>query len=122
MELKWGQGAKCIGGEIKVNSLERALELQKRGYLVTPDPSDPAIQAAFKDGAIQQFERHSRLGFVDEEGFYAEVAAPARPRRQARHAQDRRVPDARARHGASSGRATPRSTCSPSTARPAAPA
>ncbi len=73
MELKWGQGAKCIGGEIKVNSLDRALELQKRGYLVTPDPSDPAIKAAFKDGAIRQFERHSRLGFVDEEGFYAEV-------------------------------------------------
>ncbi len=73
MELKWGQGAKCIGGEIKVNTLERALELQKRGYLVTPDPSDPAVQAAFKDGAIRQFERHSRLGFVEEEAFYAEV-------------------------------------------------
>ncbi len=73
IELKWGQGAKCIGGEIKVNTLDRALELQKRGYLVTPDPSDPAIQAAFHDGAIRQFERHSRLGFVDEEGFYAEV-------------------------------------------------
>lgn len=73
MELKWGQGAKCIGGEIKVDSLERALELQSRGYLVTPDPSDPAIQAAFHATAIKQFERHSRLGFVDEEGFYAEV-------------------------------------------------
>jgi glutamate synthase domain-containing protein 2 len=38
IELKWGQGAKCIGGEIKVNTLERALELQKRGYIITPDP------------------------------------------------------------------------------------
>jgi glutamate synthase domain-containing protein 2 len=73
IELKWGQGAKCIGGEIKVNSLERALELQKRGYIVTPDPSDPISLAAFKDGAIKEFERHSRLGFIDEEGFYAEV-------------------------------------------------
>jgi len=73
LELKWGQGAKCIGGEIKVNSLERALELQKRGYIVTPDPSNPVIQAAFKDGALREFERHSRLGFVDEESFYAEV-------------------------------------------------
>jgi len=27
IELKWGQGAKCIGGEIKVDSLERAKEL-----------------------------------------------------------------------------------------------
>jgi glutamate synthase domain-containing protein 2 len=73
IELKWGQGAKCIGGEIKVNSIERALELQKRGYIVTPEPSNPINQAAFKDGAIKEFERHSRLGFIDEEGFYAEV-------------------------------------------------
>src|SRR5512136_2535105 len=73
IELKWGQGAKCIGGEIKVNSLERALELQKRGYIVTPDPSNPLSQAAFKDGSLKEFERHSRLGFIDEDGFYAEV-------------------------------------------------
>ncbi len=73
IELKWGQGAKCIGGEIKVNSLERALELQRRGYIITPDPSNPRSQAAFKGGAIKEFERHSRLGFIDEEDFYREV-------------------------------------------------
>ena len=73
MELKWGQGAKCIGGEIKVDSLERALELQKRGYIVTPDPSLETNQAAFKAGAIKEFERHSRLGFVDQDGFMKEV-------------------------------------------------
>ncbi|MFH1406741.1 MAG: FMN-binding glutamate synthase family protein [Candidatus Omnitrophota bacterium] len=73
IELKWGQGAKCIGGEIKVKSLESALELQKRGYIVTPDPSIHATQMAFKDGAIKEFERHSRLGFVSEESFLAEI-------------------------------------------------
>ncbi len=73
VELKWGQGAKCIGGEIQVDSLERALELQKRGYLVTPDPSVAAHQAAFKDGALKHFERHSRLGFIDQERFMKEV-------------------------------------------------
>jgi len=73
IELKWGQGAKCIGGEIKVNSLERALELQKRGYIITPDPSNPLSRAAFKGGSLKEFERHSRLGFIDEEGFYTEV-------------------------------------------------
>ncbi|MDR1422183.1 MAG: hypothetical protein LBI64_04885 [Coriobacteriales bacterium] len=73
VELKWGQGAKCIGGEIKVDTLERALELQGRGYIVTPDPSNEAIQAAFRDGSIKQFERHSRLGFIDEEDFYRSV-------------------------------------------------
>lgn len=73
IELKWGQGAKCIGGEIKVKSLDRAIELQKRGYIVTPDPSDPIVQSSYKDGAIKEFERHSRLGFVDEKSFYDEV-------------------------------------------------
>jgi glutamate synthase domain-containing protein 2 len=73
IELKWGQGAKCIGGEIKVKTLERALELKKRGYVVSPDPTLPEIQAAFKDGAIKEFERHSRLGFVTQEGFMAEI-------------------------------------------------
>jgi glutamate synthase domain-containing protein 2 len=73
IELKWGQGAKCIGGEIKVAQLERALELQKRGYIVTPDPSDPVVQASCKAGAIKEFERHSRLGFVTQDGFMKEV-------------------------------------------------
>jgi glutamate synthase domain-containing protein 2 len=73
IELKWGQGAKCIGGEIRVPSIERAVELKKRGYLVTPDPEDPAVRAAFKAGAIKEFERHSRLGFVSREGFLEEV-------------------------------------------------
>jgi len=73
IELKWGQGAKCIGGEIQVDSIERALELQRRGYLVTPDPSNAANQAAFRDGALKHFERHSRLGFVDHDGFMKEV-------------------------------------------------
>jgi glutamate synthase domain-containing protein 2 len=73
VELKWGQGAKCIGGEIKVNSLDRAIELKRRGYIVTPDPDVPAFQAAFKAGPLKQFERHSRLGFIDQEGFMNEV-------------------------------------------------
>jgi len=73
IELKWGQGAKCIGGEIKVPSLERALELKNRGYIVRPDPSRPEVQRAFKNSAIKEFERHSRLGFVTKEAFLNEV-------------------------------------------------
>lgn len=73
IELKWGQGAKSIGGEIKVNSLSRALELKERGYIVTPDPDDPANQASFRAGPLKQFERHSRLGFIDQEGFMNQV-------------------------------------------------
>lgn len=73
MELKWGQGAKDIGGEVKLPTLERALELKKRGYLVMPDPEDPVVQSAFKNGDFKEFERHSRLGMVEEDGFYQEV-------------------------------------------------
>ncbi|KPK63928.1 MAG: glutamate synthase [Planctomycetes bacterium SM23_32] len=73
IELKWGQGAKCIGGEIKVDTIERARELQSRGYLVTPDPALLHVEKAYRDGEITSFERHSRLGFVDPEGFVAEV-------------------------------------------------
>ncbi len=73
IELKWGQGAKSIGGEIKVHSLDDALELKNRGYIVTPDPALKSSQAAFEKGAVTAFERHSRMGFIDEESFFREV-------------------------------------------------
>jgi glutamate synthase domain-containing protein 2 len=73
IELKWGQGAKCIGGEIKVKEIERALELKSRGYNVFPDPERHDVQEAYRDGAIKDFERHSRLGFVSLELFMQEV-------------------------------------------------
>ena len=73
LELKWGQGAKCIGGEIRVKEIERARQLKERGYLVTPDPTQKDVEKAYKDGAIKEFERHSRLGFVTKEAFMDEV-------------------------------------------------
>jgi glutamate synthase domain-containing protein 2 len=73
IEPKWGQGAKDIGGEVKLPSLERALQLKSRGYIVLPDPEDPVIQEAFKKMDFKEFERHSRLGMVTEEGFHKEV-------------------------------------------------
>ncbi|MBW2100582.1 MAG: FMN-binding glutamate synthase family protein [Deltaproteobacteria bacterium] len=65
IELKWGQGAKDIGGEIQVTSLDYALFLKKRGYVVDPDPEKAEVQAAFKSGAIKAFARHSRLGYTN---------------------------------------------------------
>jgi glutamate synthase domain-containing protein 2 len=73
IEIKWGQGAKSIGGEVKLPTLERALQLKQRGYIVLPDPEDPWVQEAYKVGGIKEFERHSRLGMVDEEAFLKEV-------------------------------------------------
>jgi glutamate synthase domain-containing protein 2 len=74
IEIKWGQGAKDIGGEVKLPTLERALQLKRRGYIVIPDPENPFVQEAHKLGGIAEFERHSRLGMVDEESFLKEVA------------------------------------------------
>lgn len=62
IELKWGQGAKNIGGEIQVTSLDYATFLKERGYVVDPDPTQPEVQQAFASGAIKSFARHSRLG------------------------------------------------------------
>jgi len=73
IEPKWGQGAKDIGGEVKLPSLERALQLNDRGYIVFPPPHDPIYQQAYKAGAFKEFERHSRLGMVEEEAFIGEV-------------------------------------------------
>lgn len=62
LELKWGQGAKDIGGEIQVTSMEYARFLKDRGYVVDPDPYDPVVEASFNDGSLKSFARHSRLG------------------------------------------------------------
>jgi glutamate synthase domain-containing protein 2 len=68
-ELKWGQGAKDIGGEVKIKDLKRAQTLKSRGYVVLPDPTDERVIKAFEDGAFHEFERHSRIGMVEIEGF-----------------------------------------------------
>ncbi|MEM2961489.1 MAG: glutamate synthase-related protein [Candidatus Bathyarchaeia archaeon] len=73
IELKWGQGAKSIGGEIKVSDVGMAVKLKERGYMIIPDPEDPAVRRAYMKGSIREFERHSRLGFVDKASFLEEV-------------------------------------------------
>ncbi len=74
IERKWGQGAKAIGGEVRIASLERALMLKSRGYVLMPDPEKPEVQEAFKKGVFKTFERHSRVGFPEEEAFLKDIA------------------------------------------------
>jgi len=73
VELKWGQGAKNIGGEVKLKELKKAQLLKKRGYIVLPDPTDLDIIRAFEKGNFKEFERHSRVGMVTEEAFLKRV-------------------------------------------------
>jgi glutamate synthase domain-containing protein 2 len=73
VELKWGQGAKDIGGEVKISNLEKAQELYKRGYVVLPNPTDEKVIEAFNKGIFHEFERHSRVGMISEESFMQRV-------------------------------------------------
>jgi hypothetical protein len=73
VELKWGQGAKDIGGEVKLSTIEKARSMKQKGYIVLPDPDNPQTEEAFRIGGVREFERHSRLGMVTEEGFSQSV-------------------------------------------------
>jgi len=73
IERKWGQGAKAIGGEVRIKDLDKALLLKKRGYIVIPDPEDPVVQQAFKEGVFSTFERHSRVGIPKEKPFIEDI-------------------------------------------------
>jgi glutamate synthase domain-containing protein 2 len=73
VELKWGQGAKDIGGEVKITDLKKAQLLYERGYVVLPNPTDPTVIKAFEQGSFKEFERHSRVGMVTEESFAERV-------------------------------------------------
>ena len=73
IERKWGQGAKAIGGEVRLRDLDKALTLKKRGYIVFPDPEDKAVQEAFKDGVFKSFERHSRVGMPNQKAFVEDI-------------------------------------------------
>ncbi len=73
VELKWGQGAKNIGGEVKIKDLKKAQLLKERGYIVLPDPTDPTVISSFEKGNFKEFERHSRVGMVSEESFLERV-------------------------------------------------
>ncbi len=67
VEIKWGQGAKSIGGEVKITDIEKAKLLKQRGYIVIPDPDDPVTAESYKKGAIKGFERHTRIGTISND-------------------------------------------------------
>jgi len=74
VELKWGQGAKDIGGEVKISDIKKAQLLKSRGYIVIPDPEDPKVIEAYEKGTFKEFERHSRVGMVEQNEFLSRVS------------------------------------------------
>lgn len=61
VELKFGQAAKGIQGMGFVPKIEDALRFKALGYLVLPDPTDPAVAEAHAKGCAPRFEKIGKL-------------------------------------------------------------
>ena len=99
IELKWGQGAKCIGGEIKVKTLERAIELEEARLHRPPGP-DPQGEPGRVQGRRHQGIRAPLPPRLCHQGRFPRRDRPApRHRFQACHLKDRCLLHGRTRHG-----------------------
>ena len=76
IELKWGQGAKDIGGEIQVTDIEYASFLKDRGYVVDPDPYDPMVRKGLRSAC------HHHLCPAQPPGRHRHETAPIRCERR----------------------------------------
>ena len=67
IEIKWGQGAKAIGGEGLIRDLDFARFMKSQGYCIRPDPEDPEVAKAFADGRLQYFTRYTGMTYPGQE-------------------------------------------------------
>ena len=74
VELKFGQAAKGIQGMGRVAKREDALRFKALGYVVIPDPTDPAVAEAHARGVGPEFEKIGKLPFWTPEELVARVA------------------------------------------------
>jgi len=74
VELKFGQAAKGIQGMGPVPRIEDALYFKKLGYIVHPDPSDPAVADAYARGVGPIFEKIGKLPMWNAESLISRVA------------------------------------------------
>lgn len=74
LEFKFGQSAKGTQPAVLVKTLEDALEKQRGGAVIHPNPSDPKIQEAYAKGACPNFFYYSRLPMWTETYLTKRVA------------------------------------------------
>jgi len=74
VELKFGQAAKGIQGMGQVAKLEDALRFKEIGYIVLPDPEDPAVAEAYSRGVGPVFEKIGKLPMWSPEILIKRVA------------------------------------------------
>ena len=73
VELKLAQAAKGIQGMGKVPTLEKAMELKKKGFEVYPDPEDPSVQQSWQAGTAEPFYKIDSLPDWNEEWLVKRV-------------------------------------------------
>ena len=66
IEFKFGQSAKGTQPANRLNSIEEAYAKKAQGYMVHPDPDDPAVIKAYEEGICPNFYKYSRLPLWDE--------------------------------------------------------
>lgn len=74
VELKFGQAAKGIQGMSQIPTLEAARRFKELGYIVIPDPTDPAVVEAFAKGVGPIFEKVDKLPMWTPEYLVRRVA------------------------------------------------
>jgi len=74
VELKFGQAAKGIQGMGQVAKIEDALRFKALGYIILPDPTDPAVAEAYAKGIGPVFEKIGKLPMWNPDGLIKRVA------------------------------------------------
>ena len=74
IEFKFGQSAKGTQPVNRLPDLETALKKQQMGFIVHPDPSDPAVQEAYANRTCPNFYMYGRLPLWDEAFFRQRIA------------------------------------------------
>ena len=121
VELKWGQGAKDIGGEVKIKSLAKAQELKKRGLHRPPRPGRPERHPGLREGKLQGVRAAFPAGHGGGRELHEAGRGAAQGRRQVCFPEDRSLSARRPGPGRQVSPPKPSSTSSPWTAPAAAP-
>jgi len=74
LEIKFGQSAKGTQPVRLLKDIETALTSQRLGNLVHPDPRDPEVQKAYRDGVCPNFHAYGRLPLWNEETLTSHIA------------------------------------------------
>lgn len=74
IEFKFGQSAKGTQPVTRLKNIEAALESQRLGCIVRPDPSDPDVQKAYEEHTCPNFYEYAHLPMWDEEFFEKRIA------------------------------------------------